>query len=207
MNARAPYQSSLRDAQAASTRRRILEAVAAVLERGEEPTYALVAAEAGCQERTVYRHFPAKDELARAFWEWQDELLGPRDRGPASVEDLGPWIARNYGAFDERPELVRAMLHTRHGRAARLSERAERQSMTLRCVDGSLPGLDRRTRRRVAAATHVLYSAGAWELLRDHWDMDGAEAAETMGLALTALYEGVRRRAARAASSRRRTAR
>lgn len=206
MNTRAPYHSRLRDAQAAGTRRRILEAVAAVLERGEEPTYALVAAEAGCQERTVYRHFPAREELASAFWDWQYEALGPSDRSPSSVEDLAPWIARNFRAFDERPELVRAMLHTRHGRAARLSANAERQSMTFRCVDGSLPGLDRRTRRRVAAATHVLFSAGAWELLRDYWDMNAAEAAETMRLALSALYEGVRRHAAQT-PSRRRTAR
>jgi AcrR family transcriptional regulator len=191
MNARAPYQSSLRDAQAASTRRRILEAVAAVLERGEEPTYALVAAEAGCQERTVYRHFPAKDELARAFWEWQDELLGPRDRGPASVEDLGPWIARNYGAFDERPELVRAMLHTRHGRAARLSDNAARQQAMLRTAAAELPQLDPPTRRRAAAAIQLLSSAAAWEVLRDYWDMTADEAAATARLAITAILDGL----------------
>lgn len=195
MTSNARPTSRLREAQTAGTRQRILESVAVALERGEEPTFAAVAAETGCQERTVYRHFASKEVLAAAFWEWQYQVLGPRDRSAARVEDLQRLVARAFPAFDRRAELVRAMLHTRHGRDARLSENAARKAMTLRCVDHELPGVDPVTRRRAAAATQLLFSAAAWEVLRDYWAMNGEEAAATVQLAMAAMFDGLRRRA------------
>ena len=65
--------------------------------------------------------------------------------------------------------------------------------MAQRCVDDAVPGLDRRQRRQAAAATQLLFSAAAWEVLRDYWDMDGEQAAATASLALTAMLEGLRR--------------
>jgi AcrR family transcriptional regulator len=76
----AGYQSPLREAQSAATSQRILEAVGIVLERGEEPTYALVAEAAGCQERTVYRHFPTREHLAAADTGGKAEDLVEGDR-------------------------------------------------------------------------------------------------------------------------------
>ncbi|HTE50373.1 MAG TPA: TetR/AcrR family transcriptional regulator [Kofleriaceae bacterium] len=202
MKSAAPYRSRLREAQAAGTRQRILDGVAAILERGDEPTYALVAGEAGCQERTVYRHFPTKELLAAAFWDWQYQVLGPRDRSAASLEDLSSLVGRAFPAFDRRAALVRAMLHTRHGKDARLSENAARKAMTLRCVDHELPDVDPVTRRRVAAATQLLFSASAWEVLRDYWSMNGTEAAATVQLAMSCLFEGARRSGKRPRSRR-----
>jgi AcrR family transcriptional regulator len=197
-----PYRSDLRDAQSASTRQRILEAVAAVLERGEEPTAALVAAEAGCRERTVYRHFATREALAAAFWDWQRDVITPSERGAATADELMAMVGRVFPAFDARAELVRAMLHTHHGRASRLSDNTQRRAVTLRIIDDAVPGLDPRARRQVAAVTQLLYSASAWEVLRDYWDMDGAEAAEAVQLAMSAMFAGLRRRAPRSSSRR-----
>ena len=187
------YHSPLREAQAAATAQRILEAVATVLERGDEPTFAQVADAAGCQERTVYRHFPTKEDLAAAFWDWQYSLLGPRDWSLGTEAQLVALIDRSFRSFDEHPKLITAMLHTRHGRAARLSENDQRHAMAERCVDDAVPGLNPERRRQVAAATQLLFSAAAGEVLRDYWDMDGEEAAATTSLALTAMLEGLRR--------------
>ena len=186
------YHSPLRQAQSAATSQRILEAVREVLERGEEPTYALVAEAAGCQERTVYRHFPTREDLVAAFWDWQYSILGPRDWTLGTEAELVDLISSSFRSFDEHPELIRAMLHTRHGRASRLSENDQRRAMAERCVDDAVPGLDRRRRRQAAAATQLLFSAAAWEVLRDYWDMDGEQAAATALLALTSMLEGLR---------------
>jgi AcrR family transcriptional regulator len=193
MKASTSYHSPLREAQTAATSQRILQAVGTVLERGDEPTYALVAQAAGCQERTVYRHFPTRDELAAAFWDWQYSILGPRDWTLGTEAQLVDLIDRSFRAFDAHPELIRAMLHTRHGRAARLSENDQRRAMAERVVDDAVSGLEPHRRRQAAAATQLLFSAAAWEVLRDYWDMDGEEAAATASLALTAMHEGFRR--------------
>lgn len=187
------YNSPLREAQSAATSQRILEAVAVVLERGDEPTYAGVAQVAGCQERTVYRHFPTRDALAAAFWDWQYSILGPRDWTVGTEDGLLALIDRSFRAFDAHPELIKAMLHTGHGRAARLSENEQRRAMAERCVDDAVPGLDPESRRQAAAASQLLFSAAAWEVFRDYWDVDGEQGAETASLALTAMLEGLRR--------------
>ena len=58
---------------------------------------------------------------------------------------------------------------------------------------GSCHNLNPDHRRQAAAATQLLFSAAAWEVLRDYWEMDGEEAAATASLALTAMLEGLRR--------------
>ena len=124
-----------------------------------------------------------------------DELVAAhaRDWSLGTEAQLLALIDRSFRTFDEHPELIKAMLHTRHGRAARLSENDQRRAMAERCVDDAIPGLDPDRRRQAAAATQLLFSAAAWEVLRDYWDMNGEEAAATASLALTAMLEGLRR--------------
>src|ERR1700755_1428497 len=61
-----------RDRQREETREQILRAVARQLEAGEmeDLSFAEVARHAGVGERTVYRYFPTKEALLRAFWSW-----------------------------------------------------------------------------------------------------------------------------------------
>jgi AcrR family transcriptional regulator len=189
MNARAAYHSELREAQAAATRRRILDAVAVVMERGEEPTFAAVAREADCQERTVYRHFASREVLASEFWRHQ--ALGSNEREPRSLAELHTLVDQSFRDFDRRPALIRAMLHTEHGRASRRSAHDARERMREQLVETLLPELPKAKRRKVAAATHVLFSASAWELLTDFWGLSGAQASEVVKLALSAMFQGL----------------
>lgn len=54
---------------------RILDAAGRLMEnRGlEELSYAAIAAEAGVQERTVYRHFRNRSALLDGLWVWRDK--------------------------------------------------------------------------------------------------------------------------------------
>ena len=72
------YHSPLRASQAAATRERIVAACVALMHRGADLTYASVATEAGVQERTVYRHFPKKEDLEAALWDWIVQRLTQR---------------------------------------------------------------------------------------------------------------------------------
>jgi AcrR family transcriptional regulator len=192
MNARG-YHSPLRGAQAAATSERILAAVGTLLEKGEEPTFALVASEAGCEQRTVYRHFPNKDELAAAFWTWQARLLGPEEGEPSTEDELLGRVATAFAGFDAHERHIRAMLHTEHGRDARLSDNARRQATFLRVLDDAVPGLDPARRLRAAASLQLLLSAASWESLRDYWGLEGDEAVAAVQQAIAAMLEGLRR--------------
>jgi AcrR family transcriptional regulator len=183
------YHSPLRRAQAAGTREQILDAVARLVERGDDPTYAAVAKLAGVQERTVYRHFPMKSDLHRAFWarlHESEQALVDSVKDLASLREL---VTRTFRGFDEKEPLIRALLHSEHGREIRLATNEARRSRFERVAATHAPERDRSSRRRVAAVAQVLSSAMAWEYLRDYWDMDANEASATVHAALTALLE------------------
>jgi AcrR family transcriptional regulator len=189
------YHSPLRKAQSAATREQILDAVATVFERGEEPTYAAVAATAEVQERTVYRHFPTKEDLYQAFWRRVHERrIGVVGDDTRDLESLGRTVSESFTGFAANAPLVRAMLHSAQGRAIRLGANEERRARFERVADRELPGRDRKERRRVAAAAQVLCSAMAWEYLQDYWQMSTEESIATVQQALAALFAGPRPR-------------
>jgi len=200
---------SLQEARAAVVRDRVLAGVAELLAEGRDLTYANVAAASAVAERTVYRHFPTRQDLMTAVVEWVNQRAGTQRAttglGAAEV------VRHQFTTFDEVAPVVRALLLAPEGLAARLHDNDDRRVAALAVVDHDAPGLDARTRRRVAAAVQMLTSAAAWQTLRDYWDMDGAEAAETVAVALSMLLEGSRqeaegRSAGRAESRSKRTA-
>jgi AcrR family transcriptional regulator len=109
VNAPRQYRSTLRDEQARATRRRIVDAGAALfVERGYVPTtIADLAEHAGVSRRTVFTSVGSKAEILKLAFDWtlagDDEPIAIADR-PAvqhlmqaddSVEVLEPWIAMN----------------------------------------------------------------------------------------------------------------
>jgi AcrR family transcriptional regulator len=95
---------TVREEQLAVTRRRILEACAELaLRHGglEDPslfTFARVAELAGVSERTVYRAFPTKLDLTRAFL--QESTLTMGRPLPADATSLGPFVRSVSAAWD-----------------------------------------------------------------------------------------------------------
>ena len=200
--AAATYNSALREAQAAGTREKILESVATIIERGEEPTYAAIAQQAAVQERTVYRHFPSKDELYEAFW-WMvvDARLGRTGYDAADLESLLGDVAVTFQAFDRNIELVTEMLHSKHGLAMRLRMNARRTAMFDRVVKNEIPGADVETQRRAAAITQLLYSGMAWHSMRAYWGMDAEQARACVEQALRAMFVELRRASGKKATA------
>jgi AcrR family transcriptional regulator len=197
------YESPLRDAQAKATSEQILAAVATLIESGTEPTYAAIAKQAGVQERTVYRHFPSKEELYEKFW-WMvvDARLGRTGYDASTLDELLRDVKATFTAFDGSAALVTEMLHSRHGLAIRLRTNDRRTAMFQRVVQSELPDANAATRRRAAAVTQLLYSGMAWHTMRAYWDMDAKEAIESVEQALRGMFAGLRRGrgAARSAS-------
>jgi AcrR family transcriptional regulator len=192
MKARGGYHSPLRESQAAATRGRIVEACVALMQRGADLTYAAVATGAGVQERTVYRHFPKKEDLETGLWDWIVAHLTHADFAAGSEEQLTAAMRESFAGFDADAPLIQAMLHSPQGLAVRRRQQPMRRAMFEACVDSAVPGAPPAVRDRAAAVLQVLYSAASWDLLRSFWDMDAAEAAGTIELGIHSLLTGLR---------------
>jgi len=181
---------SLREARQAVVRDRVIDGVAALLAQGEDLTYAKVAMAAAVPERTVYRYFPTRQDLMAAVVAWVNERTG-RSRG-TTRDEVVDLVRQLFPVFDEVAPVVREVLLAPEGLAARLDDNDGRRAAAQAVVEHEAAGLDQVTARRLAAVVQLLTSAAAWQSLRDYWDMDGAEAAETVAVAVTMLLAGAR---------------
>jgi len=186
------YHSPLRASQAAATRERIVEACLAVMRQGADLTYASVAAAAGVQERTVYRHFPKKEDLEAALWDWIIGRLTHTDFAASNEEQLVASMRESFAGFDAGASLIQAMLRSPQGLEVRRRQQSVRRGMFEACVDSAALGLPPRVRDRAAAVLQVLYSAASWDLLRNLRDMDADQAADVIELGIRSFLSGLR---------------
>lgn len=194
LRTRRRYSSPLRQAQAGETRERILGAFAElVAEAGDrEVSFEELGRRAGVERRTVFRHFPTRADLLAAFWVWINRRLSPQAL-PEQLEDLRTLPPQVFAGFDRHENIIRASLHTKAGRAMRLAampERRRRFRAALAEVSAPLPPSERRALQGVV---HLLYSAAAWETLKDYCGMSGREAGRTVAWALDRVLAGLER--------------
>lgn len=191
------YHSPLRQAQAGETRERLLRAAARLLEDNPDSplAFADLARAAGVQERTAYRHFPSKEALLDAFWAWVNERAGFTAL-PESEADLVEQPRVVFAGFDRVEGVVRASLASRAGREMRLRRVPERRAAFARSLADATLGLDPGRARQVLAVVQALYSAPAWQAMRDFSGLNGAEAGEAASWAICAVLDAARREAA-----------
>jgi AcrR family transcriptional regulator len=192
MKARGSYHSPLRESQTAATRERIVEACVALMQRGADLTYGAVAVAAGVQERTVYRHFPKKEDLEAALWDWIVAHLTHADFAARDEGQLVAAMRESFAGFDADAPLIQAMLHSPQGLDVRRRQQPMRRAMFEACLDSAVPGAPRQVRERAAAVLQVLYSSASWDLLRSFWDMDATAAADAIELGIRSLLSGLR---------------
>jgi AcrR family transcriptional regulator len=187
MNA-AATSISLREAHKALTRTRIVDAALALMEAGDEHalTLAHVAETAGVTERTLYRHFETRDALLAAVWSRVNESMADMANADTPRE-LVAQPRRLFAAFDEKPELIRAIVHTRQGRDLRLASNAKRRARFRSVVRAARPDLEEPAVTRLAAVVQLLDSAYAWAAMREYWDLDGTASGEAASDAIEIL--------------------
>jgi AcrR family transcriptional regulator len=188
---------SLQQARVELVRERVLEGVAALLAAGEDLTFAKVASAAAVPERTVYRHFPTREALLSAVFDWANRRIGFDGDLPADRSQTLALVRRAFPGFDEIAPVIRELLVAPEGSLARLSNKHERQEAAMAVVRSEAPALDPASARRIAAAVQLLTAAATWQTLRDYWDMDGEEAGETAALAVELLLDSARSRTKR----------
>jgi AcrR family transcriptional regulator len=182
------YASPLRERQKADTRALILATVERLLaDRSlEQFSLADVARAAGITERTVYRHFETRDALLEATWKMVNDAIGIRSF-PSTAEELVGLPLIVFPAFEQKADVIRAMLASPQGRELRLRVNKERQAAIRAAVRDARPKLREPAFTRLCAAVQLLYSASGWATMRDYWGLEGAEAGRAASEAIATL--------------------
>jgi AcrR family transcriptional regulator len=186
------YDSPLRDEQTQRTRERVVDAVVAELADGEgELTVPAVARRARVSLRTVYRHFPTKQELVEAVARRFQERFG----APyfASPEELPHATERMVRAFAEDEQLVRATLRIDP------SLLGEERSARLAALEQTLgPLLADRTpaeRRQIVGVVYAVHGLLMWRNLRTYVGLDDQEASAAVAWATETILAGLTQQA------------
>ncbi|MBN9256234.1 TetR family transcriptional regulator [Mesorhizobium sp.] len=187
------YNSPLREEKARETREAILRALYRLMSAAtvqDDISMEAIATEAGIQRRTIFRHFPTKDDLLTAFWPWLNELIGA-SIAPETAADIVTGPRDAFPRFDAHEAAIRASLHSPTGRAMRAGMVPGRRLRFAGALAPILSTLAPAEARRVEALAHLLYSASAWEALRDYGGLTGAQAGETASWALDTILSAV----------------
>ena len=184
----AAVTATIRDAHRDLTRARLLDAALDLLRHEDLDALkmAQVAARAGMTERTLYRHFPTRDDLLKAAWRWLEARVGAGGLAhtPREVAEAPLSLFAN---FDAEEGAVRAATLSRTGRELRRGVNKQRQGAFRAVVRVARPDLSEPELTRLCAAVQLLTSAFAWAAMKDFWDLDGAEAALASSEAIKAL--------------------
>ena len=188
------YDSPLRRENSQNTRKRILDAAAALINEDGDFVVAQVAKRAGVSVRTVYHHFPDREVMLDALGEWLAEELGyplpewPKDL--ASFADQTVSMAERLSADEDK---LRVFFSTSVGQDARRQARARRLEHLRHLAHAELEGVvDAETAERAAVIIHQLASSRTWLAIKDEAGFDISEAAEAIGWAIRALVQSVK---------------
>lgn len=184
---------SLREAQLAVTRQRIVDAVAELLVEGDPAALSIpvVARRAGVSVRTVYRHFEDKAALVRSVAEVDDPALQLPLPDPDG-SDLCVYLRRVWSDEIQAPHL-RAQLRTAAGQEVRAARRrSQRPFVDLVLAAWSIE-LDPDSRRRLIDLLQLMTGGAALVELTEVLGESTDEAAATATWAVEALLLHARR--------------
>jgi AcrR family transcriptional regulator len=190
---RRSYRSPLREEQAQTTRERILAALGQLIaSAGERDDISMdaIAEAAGVERRTVFRHFESRDVLFRAYFQWLNDTLGA-EVAPRTPAEMAASLRSAFRSFDAHESAMRSAIHSRPGREMRSATIPARRDAFAACLASVTSGLSASDRARVEALAHLLYSAPAWEVLKDYGGLTGSEAGEAAAWALDVILSAV----------------
>jgi AcrR family transcriptional regulator len=195
-------ETSLRQRHADLTRELILRTVAEMLEEGTASDLAVpeVARRSGVSLRTVYRHFPTREELLAAAGEWIGVNI-LRATIPELIAEVPQVYAENAAVWDEHPNLVEAMALTRGANSVRSIRRRERLEKLRAALREVTDGLPEDEAQQAFAVFAYLNSMLAWVTMREEAGLDGKQVGAAVAWAMRVLIDDLRRRQRAAGTS------
>ena len=191
---RAPYQSPLRARLKEQTSLMMLEAVASILRQADLAAVSIaeVARVAEVTERTVYRHFPTRDDLVRAFIKWHlDQAVGgPRIQLPETIEDLLAWLGPRYKAWARDRKIVSEAYLSPIGRELRKPLYELGYGNINRMLGRERPELSEDLRHTLASAMLTLMSTENFVFLHHNLGYGPDQVHRSVVTAIRAMLQG-----------------
>jgi AcrR family transcriptional regulator len=186
--------SPLRESQLQITRKRILESMARlVTESGAfSVTHSSIASVALVSERTIYRHYPTKDQLWDDFLLWVSERVGLEEL-PQNEGQLIAAISTMFQRFDEHEELLRQCLEANAWSEIWMRGRKGWKESVENAVLSAAEQADRRKAAQIGAMVQLLFSGISWKTIKDHWALSTEEATEAVEFTLKLLFDELKR--------------
>jgi AcrR family transcriptional regulator len=188
--ARRVYDSPVRRARASATRERIVTAAAELLHgfpiwNWRAVTVAAVAARAGVNQRTVYRHFATEKDLRDAVLARLGDEADVQLEGLTldQFDDVATRVLRYISHFPFEPRATADAT----GAAAKPPQRAALQA----AVDGGTAGWPATDRRIAAAMFDVLWNVVSYEQLVGEWDLAPDDAIAGVAWVIRLVREAI----------------
>ncbi len=177
------------------TQRLILEGCIELLERAPvtELSMRAVARHVGISERTVFRYFPARDELLDAVAQEASRRLDLPPH-PTTVEELLAYPALAFARFEATAALTKAALHSELYDRIRTADAHDRGAAIRELVDRLAPARAERERKLAAANIRYFQIATTWHYFRFYFELSLEETIECSrsAILLTLKSLGVR---------------
>ncbi len=185
------YRSPLRQAQAAATAQRILDAAVALLERRPGAlSIPAVAREAGVSVPTVYHHFSDKATLIRAISDHLDARTGLSPLpDPTSAAELAEHVAKVAPHLSGRQALMAPAFRSAEGIAIRREQVADRKRMVGEALTGMRSRLSPDAFEKLVSVVTVLCTSETLGFFQEYLGASGEEAAAAVAWAIHQLCE------------------
>lgn len=182
---------SLKDEQAEATRERLIDAAMTLLGTpGQEVSMRAVAKAAGTSERTIYRYFPALDELHAEIGRRLHLRAGAPI--PKLADDLPAYVDLLFGRFEQNKDFVAGLVAWMSAQPPPHPSRMRNLAALRGTLDRSFPDAPEAERAAAAACLRALISGESWCYLRVSCELPEAEVRRAAHFALDAVFARLR---------------
>jgi AcrR family transcriptional regulator len=183
-----PYRSPLREGQAETTSRCIVDAAIRVLERRPAAlSIPAVAREAGVSVATVYKHYGDKAGLIDAVGDRLDRAAGLKPPPVESPAALARHVRETFPRLNGRHALMAPAFRTAEGEAFRKRQLAQRVAGVRSALDPLSAGMLPEDFESLASIIAVLCTSETLGLLEEQLGLTGEQAGESVAWAITRL--------------------
>lgn len=190
--------ATLRERQVALARESIVDACAELVTERRHLDFAMkeVAERAGVSLRTVYNHFPTREDLLDALGQaFNDEMAargGPKAIDLETSADLLRAIAVNFGLFDVLGGVSEAFAQMPLADVGRDEARRRRTGLIVDHLRSLMPEVPEPDATEIAVALRHLFSHRSWFWLTREYGLTSEQAAAVVNWAIETLIDAAR---------------